>query len=106
MAINNFEEYEKVLSVSWITQEKPVEELTWVTMNPKRETVGSGIDWLRRFPCVLPFSQMYPLCCIDIQNLVNQFYYFNSSDDHFQHSNVVDGEVRKVGLRAATNIRE
>lgn len=28
MAINNYEEYEKVLSVSWITQEKPVEELT------------------------------------------------------------------------------
>ncbi|KAK0629826.1 exocyst complex subunit Sec15-like protein [Bombardia bombarda] len=73
MAINTLEEYEKVLNVSWLTQDKPVEELT--------------------FPCVLPFSQMYPLCCIDIRNFVNQFYFF--SDDHFQHPNVIDETLRK-----------
>lgn len=74
MAINTVEEYEKVVNVSWFTQEKPVEELT--------------------FPCVLPFSQMYPLCCIDIRNFLNQFYFF--SDDHFQHPNVIDDTLRKV----------
>lgn len=47
-----------------------------------------------RFPCVLPFSQMYPLCCIDIRNFLNQFYFF--SDDHFQHPNVIDETLRKV----------
>lgn len=73
MAINTVEEYEKVVNVSWFTQEKPVEELT--------------------FPCVLPFSQMYPLCCIDIRNFLNQFYFF--SDDHFQHPNVIDDTLRK-----------
>lgn len=46
------------------------------------------------FPCVLPFSQMYPLCCIDIRNFLNQFYFF--SDDHFQHPNVIDETLRKV----------
>ncbi|KAK3357714.1 exocyst complex subunit Sec15-like protein [Lasiosphaeria hispida] len=73
MAINSLEEYDKVLNVSWITQDKTPEELT--------------------FPCVLPFSQMYPLCCIDIRNFVNQFYFF--SDDHFQYLNVIDETLRK-----------
>ncbi|KAK1484052.1 hypothetical protein CCUS01_15562 [Colletotrichum cuscutae] len=68
MAINTREEYEKVVNVSWFSQEKPLEELS--------------------FPCVLPFSQMYPLCCIDIRNFLNQFYFF--SDDHFQHPNSLD----------------
>ncbi|KAF4783480.1 hypothetical protein HER10_EVM0010451 [Colletotrichum scovillei] len=73
MAINTREEYEKVVNVSWFSQEKSLEELS--------------------FPCVLPFSQMYPLCCIDIRNFLNQFYFF--SDDHFQHPNVIDDTLRK-----------
>lgn len=55
------------------------------------------ILWLTksvRFPCVLPFSQMYPLCCIDVRNFLNQFYFF--SDDHFQHAEVIDETLRKV----------
>lgn len=78
MAINSAEEYEKVVNVSWFTHDKSIEELT--------------------FPCVLPFSQMYPLCCIDIRNFLNQFYFF--ADDHFQHPNVIDDTLRKVGTFA------
>jgi hypothetical protein len=74
MAINNREEYDKVLNVSWFTSDKSPEELT--------------------FPCVLPFSQMYPLCCIDIRNFLNQFYFF--SDDNFEHPNIIDETLRKV----------
>lgn len=37
---------------------------------------------------------MYPLCCIDIRNFLNQFYFF--SDDHFQHPNVIDETLRRV----------
>lgn len=37
---------------------------------------------------------MYPLCCIDIRNFLNQFYFF--SDDHFQHPDVIDDTLRKV----------
>ncbi|KUJ19789.1 exocyst complex subunit Sec15-like protein [Mollisia scopiformis] len=73
MPISNLEEYDKVINVSWFTPDKPREELT--------------------FPCVLPFSQMYPLCCIDIRNFLNQFYFF--SDDHFQHPNVIDETLKK-----------
>ncbi|KEZ44890.1 hypothetical protein SAPIO_CDS3025 [Scedosporium apiospermum] len=74
MTIQSPEEYEKVVNVSWFSPEKPTHELS--------------------FPCVLPFSQMYPLCCIDIRNFLNQFYFF--SDDHFQHPNVIDETLRKA----------
>ena len=74
MPINNAEEYQKVVSVSWYSPEKSVEEL--------------------RFPCVLPFSQMYPLCCIDIRNFLNQFYCF--WDDNFAQPKVIDDALRKV----------
>jgi len=73
MAINSLEEYEKVVNVSWFSPEKTADDLT--------------------FPCVLPFSQMYPLCCIDIRNFLNQFYFF--SDDHFQHPDVIDDTLKK-----------
>ena len=72
MPINNGEEYDKVVNVSWYTPEKSREEI--------------------RFPCVLPFSQMYPLCCIDIRNFLNRFYFF--SDDHFQQPKVIDDALR------------
>ncbi|MCJ1468463.1 hypothetical protein MMC07_007092 [Pseudocyphellaria aurata] len=75
MAISKLDEYDKVVNVSWYTPDKSREEL--------------------RFPCVLPFSQMYPLCCIDIRNFLNQFYFF--SDDHFEHSRVID-ETLKTSL--------
>ncbi|OAL02493.1 exocyst complex subunit Sec15-like protein [Phaeosphaeriaceae sp. SRC1lsM3a] len=72
MPINNMEEFDKVDTVSWYTPEKSREELT--------------------FPCVLPFSQMYPLCCIDIRNFLNQIYLF--SDDYFQKSSIIDETLR------------
>ncbi|OJD12594.1 hypothetical protein AJ78_06837 [Emergomyces pasteurianus Ep9510] len=73
MPIQNIEEYDKVLNVSWYTPEKPREEQT--------------------FPCVLPFSQMYPLCCIDIRNFLNQFYFF--SNDDFQHPSMIDETLKE-----------
>lgn len=72
MPINNPDEYEKVINVSWYTLDKERDQLT--------------------FPCVLPFSQMYPLCCIDIRNFLNQIYLF--SDDQFQESSVIDETLR------------
>ncbi|KAF2181814.1 exocyst complex subunit Sec15-like protein [Zopfia rhizophila CBS 207.26] len=72
MPINSIEEYDKVVTVSWYTPDEEREELT--------------------FPCVLPFSQMYPLCCIDIRNFLNQIYLF--SDDYFQRSAVIDETLR------------
>jgi exocyst complex component 6 len=62
MPIQNAEEFEKVVNVSWYTPDRPVQEMT--------------------FPTVFPFSQMYPLCCIDIRNFLNQFYFFSAQEDN------------------------
>jgi len=75
MPINNADEYAKVISVSWYT---PPDD----QRNP--DDVA--------YPCVLPFSQMYPLVCIDIRNFLNQIYLF--SDDHFRHITVIDRTLK------------
>ncbi|ODQ55686.1 exocyst complex subunit Sec15-like protein [Saitoella complicata NRRL Y-17804] len=68
MTINDVEEYEKVCSVSWYKTDTPAEHM--------------------RFPCALPFSQIFPLCCVDIRNFVNQYYLF--SDEYTHSQNQVD----------------
>ncbi|KAL2816368.1 exocyst complex subunit Sec15-like-domain-containing protein [Aspergillus cavernicola] len=71
MPIQTPEEFEKVLNVSWYTPEKSQEQV---------------------FPCVLPFSQMYPLCCIDIRNFLNQFYFF--ANDEFSTPDIIDETLK------------
>ncbi|KAJ5504676.1 hypothetical protein N7463_007550 [Penicillium fimorum] len=72
MPIQTQEEYDKVLSVSWYSPEQSREEQV--------------------FPCILPFSRMYPLCCIDIHNFLSQFYLFAS--DGFANTNVIDETLK------------
>ncbi|OGE55905.1 hypothetical protein PENARI_c003G02728 [Penicillium arizonense] len=72
MPIQTPEELEKVLNVSWYNPGKSREEEV--------------------FPCILPFSRMYPLCCIDIRNFLNQFYYF--ANDSFANTNVIDETLK------------
>ncbi|KAK5121942.1 hypothetical protein LTR85_004514 [Meristemomyces frigidus] len=76
MPIANSDEYSKVISVSWYTP--PAD-------HADPETI--------EYPCILPFSQMYPLVCIDIRNLINQIYLF--SDDHFRHTTVIDRTLKE-----------
>lgn len=75
MPINNAEEYDKVISVSWYTP-------------PPDQEASEDLE----YPRVLPFSQMYPLVCIDIRNFLNQIYLF--SDDHFRHTTVIDKTLK------------
>ena len=75
MPIQNAEEYEKVVNVSWYTPDRSVSEMA--------------------FPCVFPFSQMYPLCCIDIRNFLNQFYFF-VNDSYFSRPEVVDERLKSA----------
>ncbi|CCX31529.1 exocyst complex subunit Sec15-like-domain-containing protein [Pyronema domesticum] len=70
MTANTPEDYEKVVEVSWFKD--PVEN--------------------REFPTVLPFSQMYPLCCIDIRTFLNKYYFF--SQHYFQNEIAIDDELK------------
>lgn len=89
MPIHKPDEYDKVVNVSWYTPEKSREELRYIY-----DINRLILLIIYRFPCVLPFSQMYPLCCIDIRNFLNQFYFF--SDDHFQHLKIIDETLKNV----------
>lgn len=71
MPIQNSEEFEKVVNVSWYTPDQPVSSI--------------------KFPTVFPFSQMYPLCCINIRNFLNQFYFF--ADDDFPNPGAIDAKL-------------
>ncbi|KAK9370041.1 exocyst complex subunit Sec15-like-domain-containing protein [Lipomyces kononenkoae] len=64
MKINQRELYEKIISISWY---RPGKEASKV-----------------KFPCLLPFSQVYPLSCAEIRNFVNQHYQFS---DEFAEQN-------------------
>lgn len=75
MVVNNIDELTKVLNVCWL---KP-----------------GDADSLRAqgYPLSLPFSQTYPLCCMDIRNLVDQYYTF--SDGFSQHHRDIDDILKK-----------
>jgi hypothetical protein len=62
MIVNNPEELEKVLEVTFLAKEGPF------TLQAIRSMP---------FPIELPFSPAYPLCCIDLRNMVAQFRQFS-----------------------------
>jgi exocyst complex component 6 len=76
MPINNPEEYSQVLAMSFYSP--PADERDPATME---------------YPCILPFSQMYPLVCMNIRNFVTSAYLF--SDDHFRHTTKIDQTLRE-----------
>lgn len=60
MIVSDKGELSKVLSVCWLRE-------------GEEEVLQS-----QPFPLSLPFSQTYPLCCMDIRSLVEQYYSFSS----------------------------
>ncbi|KAK5680946.1 Rab GTPase-binding exocyst subunit S15 [Elasticomyces elasticus] len=82
MPIANAEEYTRVLSVSFYTPPP----------NPETGLEEKAEDL--EYPCVLPFSQMYPLVCIDIRNFLTQIYLF--SDDHSRHTTIIDNTLKEM----------
>ncbi|WFC98728.1 Rab GTPase-binding exocyst subunit S15 [Malassezia yamatoensis] len=60
MIVNDKDELAKVLNVCWL--------------KPDEAQALEG----QPFPLSLPFSQTYPLCCMDIRNLVEHYYNFSS----------------------------
>ncbi|CAO1614166.1 unnamed protein product [Sympodiomycopsis kandeliae] len=75
MVVNTAEELDKVLNVCWL-RPGDAESLR-----------GQSL------PLALPFSQTYPLCCMDIRNLVDQYYTF--SDGFSQHHRDIDDILKK-----------
>ncbi len=99
MPIQTLEEFDKVLNVSWYTPSEPQEPAYVVNPHHLWHCYATGYTKLSyfSFPCVLPFSQMYPLCCIDIRNFLNQFYFF--ANDDFSNPNIIDETLKDVRIR-------
>jgi exocyst complex component 6 len=94
MTITTPEDYDEVLSATWFVDERSPEEITYVA-RPDLAAMGFVQSLTRpRFPTVLPFSKMYPLCCVDIRSFAKQFLAF--TEDNFDHPNIVDETLRKV----------
>ncbi|GAA5957372.1 hypothetical protein JCM21900_006878 [Sporobolomyces salmonicolor] len=79
MVVNDAEEFEKVVSVSWLPAQGE-----W-----SAEDLRSP-----GFPLALPFSQTYPLCCIDIRSFTEQYYQF--SEGFAEHHRDIDDVLRKA----------
>lgn len=90
MMVHDQDELAKVLTVCWLHPGE-AEQLQ-----------------AQRFPLSLPFSQTYPLCCMDIRSLVEQYYNFSSG--FTQYHREID-EILKQSLdelliqQISTNIR-
>nr|CDI55964.1 related to secretory pathway protein (exocyst complex protein Sec15) [Melanopsichium pennsylvanicum 4] len=77
MVVNSSDELNKVLSVCWL---KPGDD----------EMLSKS-----KFPLSLPFSQTYPLCCMDIRNLVDQYYVFSDGFSFSQNHREIDEILKK-----------
>ncbi|GAA6064789.1 hypothetical protein JCM10212_004960 [Sporobolomyces blumeae] len=79
MVVNDADEFDKVASVSWLP-----ESGEW----SREQLAAPG------FPLALPFSQTYPLCCIDIRSFTEQYYQF--ADGFAEHHRDIDDVLRKA----------
>ncbi|KAK4155201.1 exocyst complex subunit Sec15-like-domain-containing protein [Chaetomidium leptoderma] len=82
LPITTRDEYDEVLRAAWFVDERSPDEVT--------------------FPTVLPFSKMYPLCCINIRNFAEQFLDFTR--ENFDHPNIVDETLRRTLDELLTDI--
>jgi hypothetical protein len=95
--IKTREEYDDVVSAAWFVDERSLNELTYVYRSAwEKESMVVFFANLRRFPTVLPFSKMYPLCCLNIRSFAEQFLGFTR--ENFDYPSLVDETLRKARL--------
>ncbi|WVQ82288.1 hypothetical protein IAT38_004416 [Cryptococcus sp. DSM 104549] len=75
MMVNDPEEFDQVAGVCWLA-------------TGEMESLA-----MQGFPQAMPFSQTYPMCCINIRNFVDQFYQF--TDGVAQQHLDIDEVLRK-----------
>lgn len=99
MMVNDQEEFDQVAGVCWLATGE-MESLAMYVSSPQLLFLPSAChadrsDPLRQgFPQQMPFSQTYPMCCINIRNFVDQFYQF--TDGVAQHHVDIDEVLRKA----------
>lgn len=95
MMVNDHEEFEQVAGVCWLAKGE-AESLVVYVFQSAFILALALISWVRQgFPQPMPFSQTYPMCCINIRNFVDQFYQF--TDGVAQQHLDIDEVLRRVG---------
>lgn len=56
MSVDTPEDWEKIAAYCWYTSDIDPHSMT--------------------YPAIFPFSQIYPLCCIEVRNFINEFYLY------------------------------
>ncbi|CCG81161.1 putative Exocyst complex component Sec15 [Taphrina deformans PYCC 5710] len=72
MSVDSAEDWDKIKAYCWY-----------------RSSVDSSI---LTYPAIFPFSQIYPLCCIEIRNFINEFYLYA---DELTRSDEVEDLLRR-----------
>lgn len=101
MQVDDADEFSKIISVCWM-KEVDVDALqlsvpVGVVLQLDHSLTGHlPPSTSQSFPLAMPFSQAYPMCCIDIRNFVDLFYQF--VDGVSNHHKDTDELLRKVRL--------
>lgn len=56
MSVDSPEDWEKIAAYCWYRSDED--------------------PYTLRYPAIFPFSQIYPLCCIEVRNFINEFYLY------------------------------
>lgn len=95
MMVNDQEEFDQVSGVCWLPTGE-LEQLAMYVLFLFTTSVLQLTVLRQNFPQAMPFSQTYPMCCINIRNFVDQFYQF--TDGVSQRQLDLDEVLRRVSL--------
>lgn len=94
MMVNDQEEFDQVSGVCWLPTGELEQLAMWVPLHRQSHSGAADAHDRQNFPQAMPFSQTYPMCCINIRNFVDQFYQFTDGVSH--HHLDLDEVLRKV----------
>lgn len=87
MTVDDFDEYDRIIEAGYYT---PAAERDSITLVMERGD-STSLTVSSRFPLVFPFSQMYPMCCMEIRNFIQQVY--AAPDDHLHRIDTAEQAV-------------
>lgn len=88
------QEYGDIIEVAWYNPIPPLDLKTARYENYSLE-MRTLTNTQCRFPQVLPFSQMYPMCCIEIRAYLNKFHFY--FEENIQQQSEVE-EILETSL--------
>ena len=97
MSVKDQAEFEQVVAACWLAPGEAEHLATYVVTTQDIPSLRLVVLFISQsFPRTMPFSQTFPMCCINVRNFVDQFYHFVEGVTQ-RHRNI-DELLRKVRL--------